>query len=143
MRALTCLLTATMVVVVTLTGFAGSDVPDLKGTWVMKNQVVMHEKLDETQPKSHVDVRKGFVDVDMTITIDKQEGFRFSGSKSTAKRTEAVAGVIGFDNKAVYMVDDDGITLCRLIAPDKMEQIYLHVTPHRSVAARGILTRKR
>ena len=44
MRAATCLLAAALVLTMTLTSIAGSDIPDLKGTWVMKNQAVVHEK---------------------------------------------------------------------------------------------------
>ena len=101
------------------------------------------KKLPESQPERHINQRKGFVDLELTLIIDKQDGARFSGSKSSDKRKETVSGVIGFDNKTVYMVDDDGIMLCKLVGPDKMEQIYLHITKHRSVAARSIMTRKK
>lgn len=80
---------------------------------------------------------------DFTLTIDKQEGFRFSGTKESAKWKEAVSGVIGFDSKTVYMVDDNGFLFCRLVSPDKMELVYLQSSKHLSVAARGIMTRKR
>jgi len=71
------------------------------------------------------------------------DGFRFSGKKSSENWTESISGVVGFDNETVYMVDDNGFCFCRLVSPDKMEQIYLHITDKHSVAARGILIRKR
>jgi hypothetical protein len=125
------------------TAFAGSEIPDLKGTWTMKIQAIGHDKLPELQPNRHVDLKNRQSEIDFTLKIDKQDGFRFSGTKASAKRTETISGVIGFDNKTVYMVDDDGILLCRLISPDKMEQIYLHVTEHRSLVGRGMLIRKK
>ncbi len=143
MRALTLAAALLITAIVPVTSFAGSDIPDLKGEWVMKTDAVLHSNKAELPPERHVDAREGYVSVDFVVTIDEQEGFRFSGIKSSKKRKETVSGVIGFDNESVYMVDDDGIMLCRIVAPDKMEQIYLHVTEHRSVAGRGIMTRKR
>lgn len=143
MRGFICTAAVLVALVASSSGFAQSHIPNLKGVWVMKSNAVVHEKKDEMQPERHVDVRKGFTEVEFVFTIDKQEGFRFSGKKSSDKRKEDISGVIGFDNKSIYMVDDDGMMLCRLVAPDKMEQIYLHVTPHRSVAARGMMERKR
>jgi len=123
--------------------FAGLAIPDLKGTWTLKNKAVGHDKLAELQPQRHTELKNRLAEVTFTLKIDRQDGFRFSGTKASDRRTEKVSGVIGFDNKTVYMVDDDGIYLCKLVSPDKMEQIYLHVTKHRSLAARGMLIRKR
>ncbi len=128
---------------IAVTVFAGSEIPDLKGTWILKNKAVGHDKLTELQPERHTDLKDGLAEVAFTLKIDRQDGFRFSGTKVSDTRTEKVSGVIGFDNKTVYMVDDDGILLCKLVSPDKMEQIYLHLTKHRSLAARGMLIRKR
>ena len=128
---------------IAVTVSAGSEIPDLKGTWSLKNQAVGHDKLTEIQPDRHVDLKNRFAEVEFTLKIDRQDGFRFSGVKASGKRTEKVSGVIGFDNKTVYMVDDDGILLCKLVSPDKMEQIYLHITKHRSLAGRGMLIRTR
>lgn len=43
----------------------------------------------------------------------------------------------------MYMVDDDGMIFGELVAPDRMETVYLHVTKHHSVVSREIMTRKR
>jgi len=128
---------------IAVTVFAGSEIPDLKGTWTLENQAVGHDKLTDVQPERHVDLKNGLAEPAFTLKIDRQDGFRFSGTKASGTRTEKVSGVIGFDNQTVYMVDDDGILLCKLVSPDKMEQIYLHITKHRSLAARGMLIRKR
>lgn len=143
MSRFTCLLATIFVMTVTLTGFAGSDIPDVKGTWLLKAQGVRHHKGQGAIRKTHAGEKTGPVPVEIKMTIDKQDGFRFSGTKESAKLKETVSRVIGFDNKTLYMVDDDGMAFCRLVAPDKMEQVYLHVTKHDSVAGRGIFVRKR
>lgn len=90
MRRFTGSAAVVFVLTMAVTAFAGSKVPDLKGTWVQKMQGVIHEKLPEPQPNSHVvGVRKGHVEVDFTITIDKQQGFRFSGVKSSDRWSSA------------------------------------------------------
>jgi len=137
------LLTTLFTTLIAVTVFAGSEIPDLKGTWILKNYAVGHDKLPELQPQRHTELKNGLAEVTFTLKIDRQDGARFSGTKASRRRTEKVSGVIGFDNKTVYMVDDDGILLCKLVSPDKMEQIYLHITKYRSLAGRGILTRKR
>jgi len=142
MRKLSIMLVLLFMMTFPQWGFAESDIPDVRGTWVMQVQAIRHHKTQETNPKLHHEVRTGQVQFELKITIDKQDGFRFSGTKESAKLKETISGVIGFDNKTLYMVDDDGMAFCRLVAPDKMEQIYLHVTKYDSAAGRGILIRK-
>ena len=142
MRRLSCLLTLLAVMAVAHGSVAASDIPDVKGTWVMQAQGVRHHKTQETNPHMHHDVRTGLTQFELTITIDKQDGFRFSGAKESAKHKETVSGVIGFDNATLYMVDDDGMAFGRLVGADTMEHIYLSVTKHDSAAGRGLLTRK-
>ncbi|MEE4378354.1 MAG: hypothetical protein V2J55_12720 [Candidatus Competibacteraceae bacterium] len=143
MRVLTLTAALLITAIITVTAFAESEIPDLKGEWVMTHEAVIQSNHAEMPPERHVDENEGFISVDFVITIDKQEGIKFSGIKSSKQREETISGIIGFDNRSVYMVDDDGIMHCRIVGPDKMEQIYLHVAEHRSVVGRGIMTRKR
>ena len=143
MRRLSFLAAIILVMAVPLVGFAGSDIPDITGTWVRKIQAVKHHRLPKPDRKVHNDVKTGHSEMEFTLTIDKQDGFRFSGTKGTDRRRERISGVIGFDNKTLYMVDDDGMSFCRLVSPDKMEEVYLHVTTWNSLAGRAILVRKR
>ena len=142
MRVFTLTAMLLITAITTVTAFAESNIPDLKGEWVMTYEAVIHSNSAEMPSKRHVDVKEGFVSLDVVITIDKQEGFKFSGFKSSKQMKEAISGIIGFDNTSVYMVDGDGMMLCQIVGPDTMEQIYLHVAEHRSVAGRGIMTRK-
>ncbi|MDQ7784110.1 MAG: hypothetical protein RDU20_14595 [Desulfomonilaceae bacterium] len=144
MRRYYCLLVATFfLLILPVQVVAESAVPDLKGTWIVKDYGVRHHLSQDPPAKTHAETRARFLEVDFTITIDTQEGFRFSGTKSSKKWKEAISGVIGFDNKTVYMVDDNGFSFCRLVSPDTMEHIYLHATPHHSAVARGTMKRKR
>lgn len=143
MRRFTCLATTIFVLSITAAGFAGSDIPDLKGTWVSKGSGSGHIRPSESPPpKLHAE-KLGFHDTELLLVIDKQDGFRFSGYKKSSRKKETISGVIGFDNKTLYMVDDDGMSIAKLVSPDKIETIYFHVTKHHSIVARTIMTRKR
>ncbi len=83
---------------------------------MIKVQGVKHHKSEEAYPKTHYHARRDrHVEFDLTVTIDRQDGFRFSGTKQSAKHKETASGMIGFDNKTLYMVDDDGIAFRRLV----------------------------
>ena len=134
---------ASVVFAVSTAGAAEPEIPDLKGTWAVEIAGVGREKLGETTyPKLHPE-KLGFHEAEFTLVIEKQEGFRFSGFRQSVRKKETVSGVFGFDNQSLYMVDDDGILIGRLVTPDRMELIYLHVTKEHSIASREILIRKR
>ncbi|WP_027184980.1 hypothetical protein [Desulfovibrio inopinatus] len=141
MRILVLATTLLCTAILTIPAFADTAVPDLKGTWDLTYEAAIQNNTEEEQAKRHMD-DTGFSSLDVVITIDKQEGFKFSGTKASKKRTEKLSGVIGFDNQSAYMVDEDGMMICRIVSPDKIEQIYLHVTTNRSVASRGMMTRR-
>jgi hypothetical protein len=54
------------------------------------------------------------------MTIDKQDGRRFSGTFSSAKHSETVIAVISHAG-TIYIVDDDGCTSGMMLAPDQVE----------------------
>jgi hypothetical protein len=140
MRCRTGLMSILLVLAMTGVGFAGSAIPDLKGTWVVKASGSGFVKPSESPPHTG---KLGFHEAEFLMIIDKQDGFRFSGSRESSRKKETVAGVIGYDLKNVYMVDDDGMIMGKLVSPDKMECIYLHVSKYHSIASREIMTRKR
>ena len=143
MRRFFFLAVTVFVLSMSVTALAGSEIPDLKGTWVHKSFAITIQKGAQANPTDHGVPKSGEIQVDLTLTIEKQDGFRFSGIRASAKTKEAIVGVIGFDNKTVYMVDEDGMSFGKIVSPDKMEYVYLHVTKQNSVAARGIMIRKR
>ena len=143
MRPLSGLMVGLLILVAIGTALAGSEIPDLKGKWVWTEHAVRHFRSSELPAKTHMQSKDRFADIAFTMTIDKQEGFRFSGTKTSKKWTERISGVIGFDNKTVYMVDDNGFLRCSLVSPDKMQLVYLHITKDNSVASRGIMVRQK
>jgi len=143
MRTVTGLVAVLFVLSLTSVGFAGSDIPDLKGTWIVKGSGHKFEK-----PGAHLSeiykASPGFHEIEFPLIIDKQDGFRFSGYRQISKQGKKdVSGVIGFDNQTVYMADENGIAIGKLVSPDTMECIYLESVKHRSIASREIITRKR
>jgi hypothetical protein len=72
--------------------------------------------------------------VPFTLTIDKQDGRRFSGTFSSARSTETVIGVISRAG-TIYMVDDDGYDSGTLLAPNRMELCYLHLSAATRIAS--------
>ena len=143
MRSLTGLVALLFVLTLTAAGFAGSALPDLKGTWIMKCAGISHEKPGKSPPPKLHTEKTGVHDFEMLLVIDQQDGFRFSGYRESSRKKETVSGVIGFDNQTVYMTGDGGMDIARLVSPDKIESIYLRVTEHHSIAARAIISRKR
>lgn len=122
---------------------ADDDIPDLKGTWTIDAQG-MAFALPIGEGPQDVEVASEFV-------IDYQNGFRFSGRESAQAGTgtvlhsdeEQFAGVIGFDNKTVSMVDHNGYRNCEIVSSDTLECIYRHVAVDRAVVTRNTWTRQK
>ncbi len=62
--------------------------------------------------------------VPFTLTIDKQDGRRISGTFASAKHKETVIAVISRGG-AIYMVDDDGYSVGTLLSPTRLELCYM------------------
>jgi len=145
MRIMSGFLGATLLILTACAHQGGNPIPDLRGTWLIREEAVVSDRLPEQPPLSHhLDLVHGrrLVEIEFSLVIDTQEDFRFSGVKSSDRRREDVSGVLGFDGGEVYMADEDGIFLGRLAGADRVEFIYLHSTAHHSVASRGIMVRQ-
>jgi hypothetical protein len=112
-----------------LTGSAMAEgpIPDLRGTWTGTSESIVygsgspqHAGTQSNQPE--------FRSVAFSLTIDRQEGRRFSGTFSSPKHTETVIAIISRTG-VIHMVDDDGIDTVAMLAPDRMEICYQHVAP--------------
>ena len=79
--------------------------------------------------------------VAFTLTIDKQDGRRFSGTFSSARRSEKVIAVMSRSG-AIYMVDDDGYNFATMLAPNRMELCYLKQSPAARIASCTELTKQ-
>jgi hypothetical protein len=79
--------------------------------------------------------------VALTLTIDKQDGRRFSGTFSSARATEKIVGVIS-RNGTLYYVDSDGYAFATLLASNRLESCYLQITSNGQVACCTEMTKQ-
>ncbi len=132
---------AWIVVLVALATPAAAEtaIPDLRGTWTGESQSIVlggtphHPKQQTGEPR--------LTSVAFKLVIDKQDGRRFSGTFSSAHHSETVIAVISRSG-TIFMVDDDGYDVATLLAPDRMEICYLHLSPVSRIASCTELSRK-
>jgi hypothetical protein len=86
-----------------------SAIPDLRGTWKGNSESIVvgagnphHAAQSATEPR--------LSSVPFTVTIDKQDGRRFSGTFSSPRANEKIVGVVSRSN-SIIVVDDDGYTV--------------------------------
>jgi hypothetical protein len=75
------------------------------------------------------------------LTIDKQDGRRFSGAFSSARSNESIVGVISHTG-TLFFVDSDGYAYATLLGPDKLESCYLQIEANGRVASCTVLTKQ-
>ena len=119
---------------------AQTAVPDLRGTWKGESQSIVlggahphHPTAQPTEPR--------FTSVAFTLTVDKQDGRRFSGTFSSPRGSEALIAVVS-RNGTILAVDDDGYVTGSILAPNRMEFCYLHLSPAVRVASCTELTKQ-
>jgi hypothetical protein len=114
-------------------------VPDLRGTWKGDSESIVlgggghHPGTQRTEPR--------LSSVPFTLVIDKQDGRRFSGTFSSPRHSETVIAVISRSG-TIFMADDDGYTAGTMLAPNRMELCYLHLSPAARMASCAELTKQ-
>jgi hypothetical protein len=101
--------------------------PDVRGTWKGNSETIL---LGTGNPH-HIPGQPAAPEmrsVPFTLTIDKQDGRRFSGTFSSPRSTENIVAVFSRDG-TLYLVDDEGYTHGTMLAPDRMELCYMFVAP--------------
>ena len=128
-------LTASVVPVGAETAF-----PDMRGTWKGESESIIlgpgnphHAAPPSTEPRLD--------SVPFTMTIDKQDGRRFSGTFSSARANDKFVAVISRNN-TILLVDDDGYTVGTILAPNRMEWCYMHLSQNTRVASCTELTKQ-
>jgi hypothetical protein len=114
--------------------------PDLRGAWKGESEsIVSHggNPHHGTPPQSEPTLNS----VPFTLTIDKQDGRRFSGTFSSPRSAEAIIGVIS-RNGQILLVDSDGYGIGTLLGPNRLESCYLQIAPHGRVASCTEMTRQ-
>jgi len=119
---------------------AQTSFPDLRGTWKGDSESIVsgnanphHDGAPQPEPR--------LTGASFTLTIDKQDGRRFSGTFSSARSTEAIIGVISHTG-TLFLVDSDGYGYGTLLGPDKLESCYLQLGANGRVASCAVLTKQ-
>jgi hypothetical protein len=126
--------------IATTAAMAETALPDLRGTWKGESETIIlgggnphHAAPPTTAPRLN--------SVPFTLTIDKQDGRRFSGTFASPRGTDPVIAVIS-RNGSIYMVDDDGYTIGTVLAPNRLELCYLMQAPATRIASCTELTKQ-
>jgi len=114
--------------------------PDLRGTWKGDSETILMGSGNSHHPAA-ASQEPRLTSVPFTLTIERQEGRRFSGTFSSARATEVFVGVISRTG-TLFVVDDDGYDFATLLGPNRMEMCYLHVAPDSRIAFCTELTRQ-
>jgi hypothetical protein len=113
---------------------AQTAIPDIRGIWKGESESVVlgggNSHHGPTMPNGEPQLRT----LPFTLTIDKQDGRRFAGTFSSEHANETVIGVIS-RNGTIYMVDDDGYDVGTILAPNRMEICYLHLSTNSRIAS--------
>lgn len=112
---------------------AQSSFPDLRGTWTGDSESIVTGKGNPHHPGSP-DPSPRYDSVPFKLTIDKQDGRRFSGAFASAQFSKTLIGVITRGG-TVLLVDDDGYGNGTLLASDLLELCYLQTGPGGHVAS--------
>jgi hypothetical protein len=119
---------------------AETAVPDLRGTWKGESETII---LGAGNPH-HAATKPGsprLNSIAFTLTVNQQDGRRFSGTFSSARGGEAVIAVISRTG-TIYMIDDDGYNVGTMLAPNRMELCYLRQSPKSRIASCTELTKQ-
>jgi hypothetical protein len=115
--------TVTLVVLAAAPAAAQNTVPDLRGTWKGESESIVVAGANPHHPAAKT-AEPRMSSVPFTLTIDKQDGRRFSGTFSSAKHKETVVAVVSRSG-TIFLADDDGYTRGTMLAPTRMELCYL------------------
>lgn len=112
---------------------AQTSIPDLRGTWKGESETVL---LGAGNPHHHAAAAEEpeFRSVAFTLTVDKQEGRRFSGIFSSARGSYRMVAVISRTG-TIFWADVEGYSSATMLASDRMEVCYLKHTWQARVAS--------
>jgi hypothetical protein len=132
---------AALAMLIATPSVAQTQIPDLRGTWKGESESIVAQGGNPHHPGSpQSGVR--LASTSFTLTIDHQDGRRFSGTFASARSTESIIGVISRSG-TVLSVDSDGYTFGTVLAPDRLEFCYLQLAPKGRVASCTEFTKQR
>lgn len=119
---------------------AETAIPDLRGTWKGESESLVlgagndhHSASRPNEPELR--------SVPFTLTVEKQDGRRFSGTFSSPRSNEKVLAVIS-RNGTILLVDTEGYTIGSILAPNRIELCYMHVSAAARIASCAELTKQ-
>jgi hypothetical protein len=137
--ALAITMLAIVVLITPHAAFAQSTVPDLRGTWKGESESIVlgggnaHHSGTAQEPELR--------SVPFTLTVDKQDGRRVSGTFSSPRSSSKVVAVISRSG-TVLLADTEGFSLGTMLAPDRMDLCYLKHSPEARIASCVELTKQ-
>jgi hypothetical protein len=132
--------------------FSDSGIPNLVGTWTVQTEgVVMFKGGDPGAGSMHggegaalnADGRIKHVSRQSKVVVTAQQGRVWHGTFTSAKATENIVMVIGWDNKTVHAADHDGFLDGSIVNKNKINFIYRHVGPDDTVLLTVTWTRSK
>jgi len=112
---------------------AESGIPDFRGVWTGESESIVlgsgndhHTATQSNEPEMRT--------VRFTLTVDRQDGRRFSGTFSSPRTSEKVIAVYSRSG-AILMADTEGYTHGTMLGPDRIELCYLHVSTAARIAS--------
>ena len=136
-----CLFTAAVLAALPAMPVASQTaIPDVRGTWKGESESLVLGGGNPHHPQARASDPE-LRSVPFTLTVDKQDGRRFSGTFSSSRSSEKVIAVISRGG-TIFLADDEGYTHGTLLAPNRMELCYLHVSSAARVASCAELTKQ-
>ena len=112
------------------------DIPSLTGIWKgMVDSAIHVGNTPDRAAEAGKTVTFAKDAIEFTFDIKEQQGTRFAGAMSTAKRSETLIGQLCADHKTGMMLDDDGQYMITLRDASTMEVCYNHTKPDSKVIA--------
>ena len=125
---------ATLAMLAAIPAAAQTSFPDLHGTWRGDSESIISDSGNPHHPgPSQSEPR--LTSVPFTLTIDKQDGRRFSGTFSSPRDAESVIGVITRAGNLLF-VDTDGYASGTLLGPDRLEARFFQIATYGRVACK-------
>jgi hypothetical protein len=119
---------------------AQTATPDVRGTWKGDSETIVvgggnphHTPAQSAEPQLR--------NVAFTLTVNKQDGRRFSGTFSSERASRTVIAVISRTG-TIHLVDEDGYSAGTMLAPNRMELCYHHLSSAARIASCVELTKQ-
>ena len=120
---------------------AAQAIPDLRGTWKGDSESIVLGGGNIHHTPGQSGEEPEFRSLPFTLTVDKQDGRRFSGTFASPRNSSKAIAVIARSG-TIYLVDAEGYTNGTMIAPNQMELCYLKQSPDARVASCVLLTKQ-